>query len=282
MMNTKNTTTARKTGRSEATVKSSRRRRLDAEVDYFNEHFDADLRTAQSVVPHITADEFCYLVGRCGKKKYFTPALLRVLGRANRRRDERLEFLLKGLKAFLPELVADYTSRLDDLNTIMRRVRERLDEYDGPITAEAFYEWVVPQIGDTLKALDIVRKVELQNSVVFAELYRRTYSAAWAGVLDVLKGCHDLGATHDVAEELVNVTFGKIFADIVNWHDDGEASLPTRVCAFAKDQALGWRTQRVREKQRRGRLLGGVRRRRKELRYPGSAKKPSADVQFEL
>jgi hypothetical protein len=280
MTKTKNIT-ARKTGRSKATAKS-RRRRLDAEIDYFNERFPIDLQTAQSLVEHISAEEFCYLVGRCGKKKYFTPALLRVLSRANRRRDERLEFLLKDLEAFLPELATAYTSRPDDLNTIMRRVRERVDEYNGPTTAGAFYDWVVPQIANTLKALDIVQKVELQNPVVFEDLYRRTYRAAWAGVLKVLKSCHHLGGSHKVAEEIVNITFGKIFADIVNWHDDGEASLPTRVRRFAEAQAKGWRTERIREKQRRGRLLGGVRRRRKELLYPTGAKKPSADVQFEL
>jgi DNA-directed RNA polymerase specialized sigma24 family protein len=258
-MTTTNNTNARKTGTETATA-NSRRRRLDAEVDYFNEHFPIDLQTAQSLVEHLTPDEFCYLVGRCGKKKYFTPALLRVLGRANRRRDERLQFLLKDLDGFLPELVASYTSRPEDIKTIMRRVRERVDEYNGPTAAEPFLEWVVPQIAVTLKSADTLRKVEAQNSIAFADLYRRTYRAAFAGAWDILRHCRHLGATPDTARQVVQDTFTKIFLSAEDWRDGGEASLPTRVREYAEWQAMGWRTERIRERRKERRMRGAMRR----------------------
>lgn len=212
----------------------------------------------------------------------FDAEALPVVARAIRRRDELLKPLIENLEANLPWLVESYMLNEVDFKTIMRRVRNRIDEYDGPPDLACFYQWAIPEVAATIKALNIVRKVEAENRIAFADVYQRAYRAVWAGVLEILKGCCHLGATHEVAEELVQITLTKILFDIESWYDDGDASLATRVRAYAESQALGWRTERIREKQRQGRLLGGVRRRLREMGYAKSAKKPSADLQNEL
>lgn len=208
-------------------------------------------------VEHYGGDwrDVCRLIQLQGTRKFWREFWI-ITARTLRHRDELLKPLLADLETNLPWLVENYTSDKVDYKAIMRRVQSRIDQYDGPPKLEAFIKWAVPEVASTLKALHIVRKVEAENRIAFAEVYGKTYRAAWAGVLEVLKGCHHLGATHEVAEELVHLTMVKILCDIECWYDDGEASLATRVHAYAESQALGWRQSRIREKQRRGRLLG--------------------------
>lgn len=185
---------------------------------------------------------------------------LRVAGRVLRRRDERLAFLLGDLEEFLPELTASYTCSSADHAAIMRRIRERVDEYNGPTAPEPFLEWAVPEVAGVIRSLNIVRKVETENRIAFADLYRRTYRAAFAGAWEILRHCRHLGATPDTARQVVSDTFAKIFLSAEDWRDDGEASLPTRVRAYAEWQARGWRTERLRERRKERRMRGAMRR----------------------
>lgn len=261
MKKTTKTTEARTTGTETATVKKSRRRELsDEEVRQLERQFDADLRTAQSLLPHITTEEFCYLLGRCGEQKHFPRALLRVLGRANRRRDALLKPHVEQLERLMPEILEGYDVTPEDVRVIISRLRELLDLYSGPPVSEPFVWWAMEQVAGTITALRIMRKVELQNPVVFADLYRRTYRAAFAGVWEILRHCKHLAATPNIARQVVQDCFTKIFLSAEDWRDDGTASIPTRVRAYAEAQAMGWRTEQIRERQKERRMRGAMRR----------------------
>lgn len=213
--------------------------------------------------------------------RFFDAEFLPVAARAIRHREAWINFEFKNLERLLLGILEGHNVTPTDVRIIVSRLRECLDLYVGPPDTDTYIHWAMAEVGATIKALRIRRAVERENYIVFAELYNRTQRAAWAGVCEELKDCRDLGFDRVQAEEIVHATFVKILLKMEDWRDgdDNEASLETRVRRFAESQALGWRTERIRDKQRKGRLLGGVRRRRKELLYPVGAKKPSADLQ---
>jgi hypothetical protein len=249
------------------------------ESDFFR-----DQQLLATAMAYLTGEEIAELSRKeeiprpssCGTR-FFDAEFLPIAAKAIRRRDEMLMPQLEQLEQLMPEIVHGYDVTPADVKIIITRLRQRLDQYSGPPQSEPFVWWAMEQVAATIRTLRIIRKVEAENAIAFADVYQRARRSAWAGVLEVLKGCHDLGATHDVAEELVHVTMIEILCDIENWRDDGEASIQTRVYAFARDQALGWRQSRIREKRRRRRLLGGVRRRRRVCLYPPSAIKSSSE-----
>jgi len=253
-----------------------------------DDDFFRDQRLVQTAAQYFTVEEGLAMLDKgelprpyIWGTRFFDAEFLPIAAKAIHRRDAMLKPHVEQLARLMPEILADYDVTPEDVKLIISRLRKRIDEYSGPPVSEPFVWWAMTQVADSITSLRTSRKEQDENRIAFADVYKHGYRAAFAGVWEILRHCRHLGATRDVAEELVQVTMMKILCDIKNWRD-GTASIPSRVRIFAEAQAMGWRTERIREKQRRGRLLGGVRRRRKELQYPGSAKKPSADAQNEL
>ena len=240
----------RKTGEEPTTAKS-RKKREDAEVEYFNTHFDADFRTAQSIGAHITAEEHCYLLGRCGMK-YFLPSLLRVLGRANRRRDERLGGLLD--KA-LPVILANVPASV--AGPFAARIRERLDRYEGPSELAPMLQWIINEADFFVLANQAIRADAVQSVHEFNAIYAKGRDALLGGIRKSLATCLDLGADigdeehpGDTVSELEQRAWVRIWCDLPAWAAPGTASITTRLFAYGMDQAHGWKTERLRDRER--------------------------------
>lgn len=280
-MTTTNNTKTRTTGNKTTTAKSRRpritkreKRILEARRDHEERRvsdadFFRDQRLLQAATAYFTLEEVFELV-RDGKlprpsewgTRFFTAEFLPVLTLAVRRRDAALKPLIEQLERIVPGIVTEYDPMLtrNEVKVIMRRLRERFDRYSGPPESEPFIAWAMEQVANTLKPLRILRKVEAENNVAFADVYERGYRSAFAGVWEILRHCKHLGATPDTARQLVQDTFTKIFLKAEDWRDDGTASIPTRVRAYAEAQAMGWRSARISARQQERRMRGAMRR----------------------
>jgi hypothetical protein len=176
------------------------------------------------------------------KTKRFWSAWFTLSAKATRRRDAALRELLSRVGPTLRSLLPDYYSALpsDDLDRLMDKVKGSLDNYSGPLDDGVFLEWAI---------LRIVHPTA-ERLLKFYEIYDEGCRSAYAGAWSVLKHCRDLGSDRDAARELVQDTFCKVYSDLDAWGKPGAASIPTRLRAYAKDQARGWRTNRLRQRER--------------------------------
>jgi hypothetical protein len=204
----------------------------------------------------------------CGTP-HFRAEVLPLLAKAVRRREAGVTEILDSI--FVATKIAQ-----DDHPAVQRvkeRLRRKASGYRGPVTFRAVLHWAVDELAGMALAVQALRGYEAQPKMTFAEIYRQGYAAAWDGVWDVLRDCPDLGASEEEARELVNRTFIKVWFRLDDWNQQGTASIQTRIRAFAKKQAMGWRTQRLRERAREALLRGEF----GDADYRGarSGKKPS-------
>lgn len=228
----------------------SRYELTDEEAAQWNKDFESDLKTAQKLTDHIIGDEFIYLIGRCGTR-HFPRALLRVLAQANKRRDTKLDQLVNEVFTVTGLSADDHPAA----RRVMEHLRRKIATYDGPTTFGDVLNWVVDELASYALAVQALSDDHTHSHIEFTEIYRQGYRSAFGGVWDILKDCQDLGATEEEAREIVQTTFIKIWLNTYEWSThDATASIPTRVRAFARLQAMGWRKARIREKQSRAEL----------------------------
>lgn len=166
-------------------------------------------------------------------------------------RQEWLNPLLTRIRAFFESRLHDHYPDLSwaerETATIHVIAAAQASYWEG-IEDEAVIAWIWGKMEETVKFLRAIREVDANEKRRFVHILSTTQSDARAGVWSILKGCCDLGADEGEVEEVVQATYSKIWRDISTWMDDGSAQLSTRVYKFARAQALGWRTDRIRSK----------------------------------
>ena len=83
----------------------------------------------------------------------FQSEFLPMLAKAVCRRERWLKREIAQLETGLAWILEDHGVPPGDLKVIARRLRERLDRYDGPPSPETFIQWACVEIGATIKAL---------------------------------------------------------------------------------------------------------------------------------
>lgn len=236
------------TGKSTHAAKAANRSTFtDEDIREIDLQCETDFRTAQSLREHVSLEEFAYLVGAIGTR-HFIRRLLRVLGRANARRDATLNTLMDEIVQITRDGIEEYPGYPAEAKFVDTVIRARLDRYDGPVTFEGLLQWTDLELDRIFRREQAKAVTERAERRRFLQIYSSTQAGARDGVWSVLKGCYDLGADEGEAEEIVQTTYSKIFRDISAWMEDGPAQLSTRVYKFARAQALGWRTDRIRSK----------------------------------
>jgi hypothetical protein len=150
---------------------------------------------------------------------------------------------------------------LENVETLLGAVARLLERYDGADNVDAFAQWAIETIVQPGAAL-LVALNTLKGE--HTEAVRR-------GIRSVLATCGDLGVVPPGSTpgkgvgtigELEAQTWTKIFLSLDKWLTPSfaktpgrsPASLSTRLHAYARDQALGWRTDRLRHREKFGTL----------------------------
>jgi hypothetical protein len=215
----------------------------------------------------------------------FQAEVLPLACKAVRRRAERLHILLNDIRGFFELKLQDYYADLTpaERETSTAHVIACAEaSYAGEVEEEPVINWVVRKMEQTVKIIRAIRTdaaLEQQEQMkqhqhhikVFGDIYSAAYSSAFAGVMEIMEDCSDLGASEEEARDVVQHTFMRIWAKIDEWDVPGTASIQTRVRAFARRQALGWRKKRIEEKTFLSLLKFSQR--QDDLPYPRSAKK---------
>ena len=233
-----------------------------SDADFFR-----DQRLLQTATQYLRLEDLLAMMGNgelpppsAWGTRFFDAQFLPIAAKAIHRRDAMLKPHVEQLERLMPALLADYGVVPGNAKIIFSRLREHIDRYSGPPESGPFIAWAMEQVAATLTALHITTKVKAENDIAFADIYQRAFRSAFAGAWEVLRHCRHLGATPDTVRQIVQDCFTKIFLSAEDWRDDGTASIPTRVRAYAKAQAQGWRTQSIRERQKERRMIGAMRR----------------------
>lgn len=187
----------------------------------------------------------------CGSPQFRTE-ILPFLGTAMRKRRQRLRSLLKDIREFFELRLQDY---FPDLTSSEREtatnhvITSAQTNYAGNVEAELVMAWTVDKMKQTAMFLKVIRTLKLEDHRVFHHIYANCEKVAYAAVWDTLAKYYYLGLTEAEVEEIVQITFTKIWKSIDEWKEPGTASLTSRVYEFAKWQALGWRLARKRERR---------------------------------
>jgi hypothetical protein len=185
----------------------------------------------------------------CGTPN-FTVELLPHLAKAVRRRNAKLDKLL--------DAVFDKDQIGNTPPEIEKRIREHAHtRYDGELEYSPLLRWVAEEIRCYYFAVKAMHVDDAQSAIDFAEIYRLGYHAAFDGVWDILKDCRDLGADEYEAREVVQRALIKIWKNTYEWSSlDATASIPTRIRAFARFEAIGWRDERIKARNLERELRG--------------------------
>jgi hypothetical protein len=148
---------------------------------------------------------------------------------------EQLFFNLWG-RLIEPTLSRDSRLTAADGYEIVGGLARHLASYDGPLEDEPFQSWAAETV--TLP-------------IAFAVFRREHSKAVLKGVWSVLRNCADLGfePSTDIPS-LENQTWFKVWENLEDWLIPGKAKVSTRLYAMARDQARGWRTNRLRERKK--------------------------------
>lgn len=231
------------------------RRPTDEQIRQFDLDFEADFHVVRSLAPHLNDEELLYLASNSGLKS-FAPALLHVLGTANKRRDAKLTKLLDSIFAAV-KLSAD--------DPVEQRVMEHLcrkaDAYTGRLTFSDVLNWVADELAGYALAVEAMRYDRVQSLADFGELYSEGRGALLGGIrrglIDCADLCPDLGDESHIGDdvsELEQRAWLRIWENLPAWTAPGSAAITTRLFAFGQWQARGWKTERLRERDRLRRI----------------------------
>jgi hypothetical protein len=186
----------------------------------------------------------------------FPKALMTKLGKAvkaERQRIAALGTLLSEVASEVSFEVFEEHGNLTrvEIDSLLAVVRGDLQHYDGEVTdPDAFTGWIIGEVDAEIRYREDVRARERMRHAKFVAMHEIGQRAVYDGIWEILKGCFGLGATKQEAEELAQLTWCKIWGDFKAWEADGTASIATRLRAFGHAQALGWRTERLRNRAR--------------------------------
>lgn len=131
----------------------------------------------------------------------------------------------------------------DGVDTLLRAVARLLGRYDGPCEVAAFKSWALTIINPGAQLLQALNTLKGEH----VEVVRRA-------IRSVLAGCSDLGADNGTVSEIESTTWVRILMGLDRWltqpYSDtpgcAPAQLATRLYSYARLQAMGWRTGRLR------------------------------------
>jgi hypothetical protein len=139
---------------------------------------------------------------------------------------------------------------LDDHDTLTRAVVRLLDHFPGPDDPDALAQWAISTI--VQPGLELLATLNTLRGEYRAVVLR----AIWS----VLFRCDDLGVTYPdkgmgTVGEIEQEVWIRIFLDLDKWLTPAyskriggkPAKLSTRLYEFARLQAMGWRTERLRK-----------------------------------
>lgn len=226
----------------------------DEQIAQFDRQFEADFNLMRTLAQagHLTIEEMMYLTQNSGLKS-FTPALLRILGQANRRRDAKLDKLLN--EVFIITKIAE------DNHPAVLRIKERLgrkiEEYTGAMNFNGVLHWVVDETAGMALAVQAMRLDSVRSLTEFGQLYAKGRDALLGGIRSGLASCADLHPDignetriGDDVSELEQRAWLRIWANLSEWTAPGIAAITTRLFAFGQWQARGWKTERLREREK--------------------------------
>jgi hypothetical protein len=148
---------------------------------------------------------------------------------------EQLFFSLWG-RLIEPTLSRDSRLTAADAYQIVEGLARHLQSYSGPVEDEAFQAWAEEAI--TLP-------------IAFAVLRQEHKGAVLKGLWSILSKCTDLGFEPDIdIPSLENETWFKVWQNLEDWLKPGKARVSTRLYAWARFQAMAWRTERLRERKK--------------------------------
>jgi hypothetical protein len=206
--------------------------------------------------PEVTADVGELLLQLWEDSKKF-PRLLRTkLASALQAERERTAVLQNLLDEVTDEVILKLFEKHSDvthaaLTTLLNQVRTRLEQYDGEADDRAdFIQWISDSVEEQLKRRAEERAREKEVTAKFTAMYTAGKKSLKAGIWSVLKGCEDLGADKAEVEEVAQRAWIKVWQRFQSWEKKGPATITTRLYDFGRAQALGWRTQRLRDREK--------------------------------
>jgi hypothetical protein len=132
-------------------------------------------------------------------------------------------------------ILGDTRLTREDVSHILDDVARRLPDYQGEVTVQGFPAWC--------------ESVAFPLREWFA-MKREHASAVRGGILHITNGCSDLGVDYGTVRELENQAWLKIFLQIDGFLAEGTAKLKNRLFAMGRWQAMAWRSERLRHRER--------------------------------
>jgi hypothetical protein len=132
-------------------------------------------------------------------------------------------------------IASDTRLTRQDVGFILTDITGKLPEYTGDATSWGFVAWC-EAVAFPLREFYSMKRVHA--------------SAVRGGILHITNGCSDLGVDYGTARELENIAWQKVYAKIDGFLEEGTAKLKNRLFSMGKWQAMAWRSERLRHRER--------------------------------